>query len=278
MKFRALIRDQQSCREFHDIITTLSKVAHNKEAAIIIKTNQIQFVVSENAAHSIPSIWAEVDKDSFFPEYIMSGVDEEHNNQIVLTFNPMKMANALSLLKGVVKYCKIKLTNKDFPCLTVQLEIPSTTGRQITHDVPVTVIPTRDWAEFEIPQLPDFKSVISMPTLKSIRNLVEKIKNLAAHITFFCNNSGEIAMVVETDEVTVASNYKNLEVQLDDPDDKNLEVSCRVSAKELGTYFSCNQFQDLKMYCCATQDHVLKIVVEVRPFVSLNCILWAIAL
>lgn len=278
MKFRAVIRDQQSCREFHDIITTISKISNNKEAALIIKTNQIQLIVSENSAHSIPSIWAEVDKDSFFPEYIMNGVDDEQNNQIVLTFNPNKMANALSLLKGVVKYCKIKLTNKDFPCLTVQLEVPSTTGRQITHDVPVQVIPTRDWAEFEIPRLPDFKSIISMPTLKSIRSLVEKIKNLASHVTFFCNNAGEIAMVVETDEATVASNYRNLEVHLDDPDDRNVEVSCRVSAKELGIYFTCNQFQDLKMYCCATQDHVLKIVVEVRPFVSLNCILWAVTL
>lgn len=278
MKFRAVIRDQQSCRDFHDIITTLSKISNNKEAAIIIKSNQIQLIVSENAAHSIPSIWAEVDKDSFFPEYIMSGIDAENSNQIVLTFNPIKMANALTLLKGVVKYCKIKLTNKEFPCLTVQLEVPSTTGRQITHDVPVTVIPTRDWPEFEIPKLPEFKSIIAMPTLKSIRNLVEKMKNLASHVTFFCNNAGEIAMVVETEEVTVASNYRNLEVQLEDPDDRNLEVSCRVSAKELGICFSCNQFQDLKMYCCATQDHVLKIVVEVRPFVSLNCILWAVTL
>lgn len=278
MKFRAVIHDQQSSREFHDIITTLSKISNNKEAAIIIKTNQIQLIVAENAAHSIPSIWAEVDKDSFFSEYIMTGVDERQNNQIVLTFNPMKMANALSQLKGGVKYCKIKLTHKDFPCLTVQLELPSTTGRQVQHDVPVTVIPIRDWAEFEIPKLPDFKSIISMPTLKSVRNLVEKIKNLASHVTFFCNNTGEIAMVVETDEVTVASNYRNLEVQLDDPDDKSLEVSCSVSAKELGNCFSCNQFQDSKMYCCATQDHVLKIVVEVRPFVSLNCILWAVTL
>lgn len=129
------MRDQQSCREFHDIITTLSKISNNKEAAMIIKTNQIQLIVSENAAHSIPSIWAEVDKDSFFPEYIMNGVDEEPHNQIVLAFHPIKMANALSLLKGVVKYCKIKLTNKDYPCLTIQLEVPSTTGRQITHDV-----------------------------------------------------------------------------------------------------------------------------------------------
>lgn len=278
MKFRAVIRDQQACREFHDIITTLSKISNNKEAAMIIKTQQIQLIVSENAAHSIPSIWAEVDKDAFFPEYIMNGVDEEHKNQIVLTFNPIKMANALSQLKGAVKYCKIKLTNKDFPCLTVQLELPSTTGRQITHDVPVAVIPTRDWPEFEIPKLPSFKSAISMPTLKSIRNLVEKIKNLASHVTFFCNNSGEIAMVVETDEVTVASNYRNLEVQLDDPDDHSLEVSCRVSAKELGICFSCNQFQDSKMYCSATQDRVLKIVVEVRQDVSLNCILWAVTL
>ncbi len=85
-------------------------------------------------------------------------------------------------------------------------------------------------------------------------------------------------MVVETDEVTVASNYKNLEVQLEDPDDKNLEVSCCVSAKELGICFSCIQIQDLKMFCCATQDHVLKIVVEVRPSVSLNCILWAVTI
>lgn len=106
----------------------------------------------------------------------------------------------------------------------------------------------------------------------------EKIKNLASHVTFFCNNGGEIGMVVETDEVTVASNYKNLQVQMNDPDDKDAEVSCRVSTKELGICFSCNQFQDLKMFCGATQDHVLKIVVEVRPFVSLNCILWAVPL
>ena len=87
----------------------------------------------------------------------MNGVSEEQN-EIYLEFDPSMLARSLGSLRMTAKSVKIKLTNKRQPCLSLEIELPSLSieSRQFLHDVPVRVIPRREWAEHQTPNIPEF--------------------------------------------------------------------------------------------------------------------------
>lgn len=143
---------------------------------------------------------------------------------------------------------------------------PGNTGnsRRIVHDVPVTIIPTRDWSEHKIPKLPTiqvYKNAINMisltlthicfhlqasiklPTLRSLKSLCDKMKNLAPTLTICCSVSGDLSFIVETDSAMVASRYYNLVLEKHIADGANEngeseEIACRVDTKQLAMCFA----------------------------------------
>jgi len=98
-----------------------------------------------------------------FTEYIMSGVSEEEN-EIYLEFDVSMFARGLNSLRIMAKSVKIKLTNKRQPCLTFDIDLSSMAidSRQCIHDVPVRLIPRREWIEHKMPDVPEFDVSIIM--------------------------------------------------------------------------------------------------------------------
>lgn len=287
MKFRAQTFDPVHMKEFHGIISTLSKIS--REAYISLQPDRIIFISPSNTTQSTPCIWAEIARAAYFTDYTMAGAQPETDNKIMLSFNAIKFAGALSTLgRGASsRYLKLKLTEKQFPCITVDLEVPSSCSaecRKVTHDVPVKIISSRDWDDYRIPTLPtdfDTNSTIALPSLRSARNLMDKIKNLSPTVTVYCNNLDSLSFVCETDMVTVASHYRNLSVTLSDGSKSNGaedEVACRVSAKQFAMFLSSNQMLGGRTSCSIGQDQLIKVFTDVRPDVSLNCILYAVNL
>lgn len=56
------------------------------------------------------------------------------------------------------KSIKIKLTKKNKPCITCEIEMATQFkhSRVCTHDIPVEIIPRKNWPEFQLPPLPSF--------------------------------------------------------------------------------------------------------------------------
>ena len=50
-----------------------------------------------------------------------------------------------------------------------------------------------------------------MPTLKVVRNVVDRMKNLSNFILISANQSGEMKLVVETDMASISTHFKNLD-------------------------------------------------------------------
>lgn len=290
MKFRAIINDPGHMQELHAIITMLSKI--NKDTVCLIEPNVFSFVVVENYVQGTPWIWSEIGSSTLFSEYVMEGVDSKTNNKIVMSFNSIKLCNALSMLaKGPARYVKLKLTNRQFPCLTVELETASSSSdsglyRKIMHEVPMTLIPTREWSEFDIPSLSQHSRSISLPSVRSLRNLVDKIKNLSPSMTVYYNNVGELSLVVETDLATVSSQYRNLSVTKHPSNDAPTgdmevetedEVSCRINSKQLAMLLASNQLQHANMSCNIHRDVSLRLRLEIQHKVFINCVLFVVA-
>lgn len=85
-----------------------------------------------------------------------------------------------------------------------------------------------------------------MPSLKSLKVLCDKMKNLAPTMTICCISSGDLSLILETDSAIVVSRYFNL--MLDQTNTENsksdgqpVEICCQVDTKQLSTCFGSIQ-------------------------------------
>nr|XP_020481080.1 checkpoint protein HUS1 isoform X1 [Monopterus albus] len=209
MKFRGKIVDIACLNHFSRVITTISKLT--KTCILRLTPDNLFFVLCGKVANGGVSMWCELSQANFFDEYQMEGMNPE-DNEICLEVAPENMSRALKTVQNA-KVVKVKLTKKHCPCLTIVAELPtlSSVSRVVTHDIPVDVIPRRLWHEFKEPTVPDFDVSIYLPPLKTMKNVVDRMKNLSNFLQVIeANLNGEMNLKIETDLVSVTTHFKDL--------------------------------------------------------------------
>lgn len=88
-----------------------------------INERKLYFIISEEeSGPKKPLVWCELPVNFYFKEYNVIGMNE-HYNEIYLEFSTILLARSLSVIKQNVQSLKIKLTNKESPCLTLEIEL-----------------------------------------------------------------------------------------------------------------------------------------------------------
>lgn len=95
---------------------------------------------------------------------------------------------------------------------------------------------------------------IQLPSLKSLKTLCDKMKNLSTNITICCISTGDLSFIVETESAIVVSRYFNLKIDqvnrsndngkgaaIEHVNNKNLEISCCIDTKILSMCFGSLQ-------------------------------------
>ncbi|XP_041899382.1 checkpoint protein HUS1 isoform X2 [Corvus kubaryi] len=172
MRFRAKIVDLACLNHFSRIINTIARLA--KSCILRLTVCKLYFILSDKVANGGASMWCELSQGNFFDEFQMEGVAAEHN-EIYLELVPENLSRALKTAQSA-KAVKIKLTNKHCPCLRVAVELVS----------------------------------IYLPVLKTMKSVVERMKNLSNFIVIEANLSGEMNLKIETDLVSVTTHFKDL--------------------------------------------------------------------
>ncbi|KAM6373818.1 checkpoint protein HUS1 isoform 3-T3 [Alca torda] len=172
MRFRAKIVDLACLNHFSRVINTIAKLA--KTCTLCLTDSKLYFILSDKVANGGVSMWCELCQGNFFDEFQMEGVAAEHN-EIYLELVPENLSRALKTAQSA-KAVKIKLTNKHCPCLRVAVELVS----------------------------------IYLPVLKTMKSVVERMKNLSNSIVIEANLSGEMNLKIETDLVSVTTHFKDL--------------------------------------------------------------------
>ncbi|XP_075560874.1 checkpoint protein HUS1 isoform X2 [Pelecanus crispus] len=172
MRFRAKIVDLACLNHFSRVINTIAKLA--KTCTLRLTVSKLYFILSDKVANGGVSMWCELCQGNFFDEFQMEGVAAEHN-EIYLELVPENLSRALKTAQSA-KAVKIKLTNKHCPCLRVAVELVS----------------------------------IYLPVLKTMKSVVERMKNLSNSIVIEANLSGEMNLKIETDLVSVTTHFKDL--------------------------------------------------------------------
>ncbi|XP_070323440.1 checkpoint protein HUS1 isoform X4 [Odocoileus virginianus] len=94
-------------------------------------------------------------------------------------------------------------------CELEQLSM-SSSSRVVTHDIPVKVIPRKLWTDLQEPTVPDADVSIYLPVLKTMKSVVEKMKNISSHLIIEANLNGELNLKIETELVCVTTHFKDL--------------------------------------------------------------------
>ncbi|KAM4718577.1 checkpoint protein HUS1 isoform 5-T5 [Anableps anableps] len=177
MKFRGKITDIACLNHFTRVVTTISKLT--KTCVLRLTPDHLFFILSGKVTNGGVGMWCQLLQANFFQEYQMEGVSSEVQ-EICLEVSPEPWSRALKTVQSA-KSVKLKLTRKHCACLTVAAELPtlSSLGRVVTHDVPVDVIPRRLWQEFQEPSVPDFDVSVYLPPLKTMKSVVDRMKNLS---------------------------------------------------------------------------------------------------
>ncbi|XP_056376225.1 checkpoint protein HUS1 isoform X7 [Hyla sarda] len=130
----------------------------------------------------------------------------------------------------------------------------SSTSRIVTHDIPVTVIPRRLWNDFKEPTVPHFDVSIYLPALKTMKSVVERMKNVSNFIVIEANRNGEMNLKIETDLASVSTHFKDLgnppwvsdEPSQSDPD---IMSEARVDIRKLLQFLAGQQVNPNKAIC-----------------------------
>lgn len=252
MRFRAKLLDITCITHFSRVVATLSRSI--KSCVLRLSPDKVCFVISEKANVGGINIWCELAQSNIFDDYRIEGKDER--NEIYLELNLEQLSRALrsSLNAQVVK---IKLTRKQGACLTVEISQPTMTGvqRTVVHDVPVAVVPERLWSDYQEPDMPDIDVSIYLPSLKLLKNIVDRMKSMSNFVTVAANMSGELRLRMETDVVMATTYFRDLQnhhfdtsVSSQSTPDLTTLYEARVDIRKFSQFLQ-NQFNPTKVIC-----------------------------
>ncbi|XP_028404655.1 checkpoint protein HUS1-like [Dendronephthya gigantea] len=218
MRFKAKLVEISCIHHFSRVVSTVSHMA--KSCALRLTPNKLYFILNDTAAQGGVTIWCEVNQSALFEEFRIEGNEGSHDN-IYLELRPDNLVKAMK--SGLnAQIVKIKLTNKVSPCLTFEIILPSMVRtRTVTHDTPVNVIPQEQWDAYQEPQMPEYNVSIVMPSLKTVRNIVDKMKHFTTQLVISANMNGYMTLKVQTDMVSATTHFRNLDVEDLDNDNSN---------------------------------------------------------
>lgn len=116
-----------------------------------------------------------------------------------------------------------------------------------------------------------------MPSLKSLRTLCDKMKNLSPTLTAVCSTNGDMSFIVETDSSMVVSRYFNLILEENANHNQQTvpsepeEFACQIDTKQLANVFTSMQMLNPKMVGNMVQDQILNIKINIRENVVIFC-------
>ncbi|XP_070623220.1 checkpoint protein HUS1 isoform X2 [Erythrolamprus reginae] len=259
MRFRAKIIDVGCLNHFSRVISTIAKLT--KICILRLTLDKLYFILSDKVANGGVSMWCELNQANFFDEFQMEGVSAE-NYEIYLELAPENLSRAFKTAQNA-KTVKIKLANKQCPCLRIAIELPSlsTSSRIVTHDIPVGVIPRKLWNDFREPSVPNF-------------DVIE------------ANLNGEMELKIETDLVCITTHFRDLGnppwVSWDESQNSTHErdpmnmAEARIDIKRLLQFLAGQQVNPTKALCNIVSKRIVHFIL-LHEDVSLQYFIPALA-
>ncbi|KAI9355022.1 checkpoint protein Hus1/Mec3 [Zopfochytrium polystomum] len=257
MKFRTKIVNPSI---LFKIGQALEKV--HKTWVLKLGPDRIQFIIA-NPDQGLQT-YSQINLSHVFDEYRIESLNQ---NQILLEVPGEHWVRSLRSAQQTSD-TMMKLTKKNgLPILSLSITTNSRTGKSmyLIQDIPVRVLTQDQAQDLREPKVPEPEVNIIMPSLLSVRNIVDRMKALSNDLTVSANNSGEFTLRAETDLVSVETFYKDLiNPEIEIPESGSREsssnkdpkafVECNVDVKEFAKFSHCHLVGPSNVVCCIIQD------------------------
>lgn len=246
----------------------------SKRCILRLTENELCFIVTYD---QMPTVRAEISQSHYFTEYTMNGVSEEQN-EIYLDLDAVMFARSVGSLRMIAKSVKIKLTNKRQPCLTIEIELPSLNveSRHCIHDVPVRVVPRKEWGTLQVPNILQFDISVDMPQLRHVRNIVERMRNMDPTLTISADKTGTFVLAVDTDSATVSTHFQNLKVW-NCSQQGSQRVSATIDARKFLMFLGWDTVHPDNVKCNILQDRMVNLFLDTANDLKIQYIIPALA-
>ncbi|GAA5852498.1 hypothetical protein JCM9279_003475 [Rhodotorula babjevae] len=246
MRFKA---DVSNPNQLSRLITSLAPLS--KTAILKLKRDQVHLICRAGGTKTSVQVWSVINIDSIFkPETLR--LDSNHQNEVYLEVSTDLLAKALKSASGSTDVV-IKLAKKggsgpggtgegSYPVLSLVVQSSSRLGKrlEITQDVAVKVMKAAEMDQLKEPLCPTPQVALYLPSLHSLRTVVERLKTISSYVTISANNAGELRLRAESDDAKVETEWRDLrkpaagaEGMTDPPDDPHEFISVRLEAKDV---------------------------------------------
>jgi len=253
MRFKGKLFDLE---KFTKVVQTVDKIA--KTCVVHLTEKKIEFIISE-ISEGI-AVWSGINAGSLFDSY---KIESKNNNEIAFE---LSLDNLLRALKSCVKASEVvfKLSKKnDLPFLSILIERRLTNQTmKIVQDIPVAILTAAQLSQYTEPQLPDPEVYILVPPLRKLRNVVDRMKNIDNYLIINANMSGELSLKVQTESVSVATFYKNLEhpqIEGRSPPklDPHKEAEVKVDIRKFSRFLYSYQVSPTNVILCIVPERAI---------------------
>nr|VZI27172.1 unnamed protein product [Spirometra erinaceieuropaei] len=318
MKFRVWTNDGSCIDHFSNLLATISGLAKN--CVLRITKSSLNFIIRERSLQGGTEAWCELETPSLFSESVCDGLSAEQDEILLevvpeqilhcLRSGTISAAGAGSctaigslastaasavLASGIARATpgstsmnttvlarslKIKLVRRKTPCLALELEQASVTGRSrpVWHFIPVHILPPRLWPDFEDIPDPEFDLSIFLPPVRNLRLFVDRMKRFARFITVRANGAGDLYLEINMETLArVRLTYhglraRNWHQELDKNNSRAVDVgatvelpsatefSATVDIRRLSQLLSSQRIQPNWFVCNIVNEHLLQFV------------------
>jgi len=231
----------------------------DKQCTIHLTTKRIQFILLKELEQGY-QVWSSMNAASLFSDYL---IESKADNEISFQINLLHLGRALKCgEKSQSQEILVKLTRKgDLPYLSLTMEISPTKSVMLTQDVPIQPLSAEQMNTFLEPELPTPDIIIMMPALKAMKNVIKRMKNLNKTLIIRANMNGELTLKVQTELVSIATFYRNLEHPQIDGSTRNegpdTIASVQVDVTKFWKALYSYQVSPSHVICCIIQDVAL---------------------
>jgi len=139
----------------------------------------------------------------------------------------------------------------------------TTENNRITQDVPIRMLNRRQIEEKAEPSLDEPEVKFEMPKIKTLRNVISRMKSVGEDLMLTATSSGTLTLQVTSDMVTIKTFYRNLKIPEGDDEKKEQEpitAQCRMNIKKISQVLKTNLVSRMSHY-------VVGCIIESQAFV-----------
>eukprot|EP00126_Sphaerothecum_destruens_P001979 Sdes_comp15426_c0_seq1m4320 len=263
MRFRAKISDANSLFEFTSLVQTVSRIS--KLCVLRLTPEKIHFIMNGNPNDGTSKIWSELSVATIFHEYKVESAHE--NNEILLEIG---IDNLLRTMKTAVhsQYSVLKLSKKDnYPHLSVEILITSSSGRlrTISQNIPVGVLKHEMNQLFQEPKLPEPDVCVYLPSVKLLKNIIDKMKSQTHILTLSASSSGILGLKFETSNCIVNTTFSNLQAPVwnDSPQNSRIVSTSEITidSRKFSQFLGGNILSPTNVIASIVSSHALMLFI-----------------